>query len=129
MFRGASLWAGIISGGLSQVEDTNHFRKGEMTTTQYAAHTTKNVTMAVGVMAGIEYGAVLGSALLPGVGTIVGSVVGGLVGDRVGRMVGMEAGNLMFNNRVMNNRQPLPLPENNMTMQNHSLLLKNQAEA
>ncbi|MEW9670153.1 hypothetical protein [Ammoniphilus sp. 3BR4] len=109
----ASLWAGAISGGMSQWEDTKAYRSGHLTGNQYAAHTTKNVTGAVGIMAGIEYGAIMGTSLLPGIGTIVGSIVGGLLGDRLGRTVGMQAGNILFNNRAMMNQ---PLFANNQSM-------------
>jgi outer membrane lipoprotein SlyB len=127
MFRGTSLWAGIISGGLSQLEDTRHLRSGQMNRSQYAANTTRNVTMAVGVMAGMGYGAVLGSAVFPGIGTIVGSVIGGLVGDRVGRTVGMEAGNMIFNTRPMNMGNQLP--NYNASSPSPAGLLQNQSEA
>jgi outer membrane lipoprotein SlyB len=127
MHRGTSLWAGVISGGLSQLEDTNALRSGQMTNKEYAAHTTRNVTVAAGVYAGIEYGAILGSAVLPGIGTIVGSVVGGLVGDKVARVVGMQAGNLVFNKPSMNPTNQLQ--GNHMAVQNNSFTVQNQSEA
>jgi outer membrane lipoprotein SlyB len=99
MTGGVSLWAGVISGGMAQVQDTMAFNNGQITGKEYAAHTTKNVTGALGLMAGIEYGAIAGSMLLPGVGTIVGSIIGGIIGDRVGQVVGHQTGNLLFHNR------------------------------
>jgi outer membrane lipoprotein SlyB len=101
MFQGGSLWAGVLSGGMSQVQDTQNLAKGQIDRKQYAVNTTGNVTGAVGIMAGVEYGAVLGSSLMPGIGTAVGAVVGGLLGDRVGRAVGAQAGNLLFNNNLV----------------------------
>ncbi|BAU28731.1 hypothetical protein DFP93_10533 [Aneurinibacillus soli] len=126
MFRGTSLWAGVISGSLSQWEDTRQLQSGGMSGMQYAANTTKNVGVALGVMTGIEYGAILGTAIFPGVGTVVGSVVGGLLGDRVGRTVGMQAGNLVFNNPVMEGMARLP--QGATHMMNQSVLSQDRAE-
>lgn len=126
MFRGTSLWAGVISGGLSQWEDTRHLQSGSMSGMQYAANTTKNVGVALGVMAGIEYGAILGTSIFPGVGTVVGSVVGGLIGDRVGRTVGMQTGNLVFNNSVMEGMARLP--QATTDMRNDSMRLQDRVE-
>jgi outer membrane lipoprotein SlyB len=98
MFRGGSMWAGVISGGLNQVQHTRALQNGEMNKQQYAVHTTSNVTGALGIMAGIEYGAMLGSAVMPGFGTIAGSIIGGMMGDRLGRYVGQRTGHMMFNN-------------------------------
>ncbi|KEO82220.1 hypothetical protein EL26_16345 [Tumebacillus flagellatus] len=97
MFRGGSLWAGIISGGMQQLQHTKALQNGAMDRKTYAVHTTGNVSSALGTMAGIEYGAMLGSAVMPGIGTIAGSIVGGIVGDRVGRYVGHNTGRMMFN--------------------------------
>jgi outer membrane lipoprotein SlyB len=98
--RGASIWAGIISGGIAQYQDTRAYNKGYITKNAYAAHTTKNVVGAVGIMAGIEYGAILGSSIMPGVGTVAGTIIGGLVGDRLGSMVGLQMGSILFNNKM-----------------------------
>jgi outer membrane lipoprotein SlyB len=92
MFRGTSLWTGLIAGGLYQLEDTKAYKNGEINKKDYAARTTTNVSSAVGIMAGVEYGAALGTAVLPGFGTIVGSVLGAVVGDRLGQFVGGQAG-------------------------------------
>lgn len=100
MFRGTTLWMGVISGGVSQLEDTRAFAVKEINAGQYAAHTTRNVTGAVGTMAGLEYGAVLGTILLPGVGTVAGAVLGAIVGDRLGRYVGSQAGQMLFAYRM-----------------------------
>jgi phage tail tape-measure protein len=96
MYRSASFWSGVVSGGLSQIEDTRSYMKGELTTSDYSVHTTRNVTGAVGIMAGMEYGAVLGTAVLPGIGTIVGSLIGFMVGNRVGSYAGYQVGNIVF---------------------------------
>lgn len=106
MFRGGSLWAGLVSGGYSQLQHTMALSKGDLNQNDYAKHTTRNVTGALGVMAGIEYGAVLGSALLPGIGTIAGSMIGGIMGDRMGRYVGTHTSNLLFANININQAGP-----------------------
>src|SRR5665647_318577 len=109
MFQGGSLWGGLISGGLSQIQDTNALKEGHINKKQYAIQTTENVTGAFGIMAGIEYGAVFGSSIMPGVGTVIGCVVGGLLGDRIGRNVGQLAGTSLVNSRVMKNAiEPQP---------------------
>jgi phage tail tape-measure protein len=100
--------AGLLSGGISQLQDTTAVTKGQMGKKEYAIQTTENVTGAVGVMAGIEYGAVLGTSVLPGIGTAVGAVVGGMLGDRVGRLVGHQTGSFICNNPVVQNTmQPM----------------------
>jgi outer membrane lipoprotein SlyB len=112
MFRGGSLWGGIISGGISQLRDTNAMVKGRMDKQEYAVQTTENVTGALGVMAGMEYGALLGTAAMPGVGTIVGSIMGGLLGDKLGRMVGNQTGTALFNNRMVRQAMEPTLKDN-----------------
>lgn len=101
IFRGASLWAGIISGGIAQFQDTRALRNGLMSKNDYAVQTTKNVTGAVGLMAGIEYGAILGTRVMPGIGTIAGTIIGGMIGDRIGSMVGLQAGHALFKDRSL----------------------------
>jgi len=101
MFQGGSLWGGLISGGISQLQDTRSLANGQMNKSEYAVKSTENVTGAVGVMAGIEYGAILGTTIMPGFGTVVGSVVGGLLGDSLGRKVGHQAGRMLVNNRLV----------------------------
>lgn len=96
MYRGASFWSGVVSGGISQVEDMRSYLKGDLTTQDFSVHTTRNVTGAVGIMAGMEYGAVLGSAVLPGVGTIIGSIIGFMVGNRLGTYAGHQVGTIVF---------------------------------
>ncbi|WP_179032383.1 hypothetical protein [Paenibacillus kribbensis] len=103
MLQGGSLWGGLISGGLTQLQDTISLTKGQMDNKDYMVHTSGNLTGALGVMAGIEYGAILGTSLLPGVGTVLGSVVGGLLGNSVGQTVGMQAGSVLLNNRLLSN--------------------------
>ncbi|MCD9023283.1 hypothetical protein K7P76_15775 [Cohnella sp. NL03-T5] len=100
MFQGGSLWGGLVSGGISQLKDTQSLTAGQMDKSQYAIQTSENVTGALGVMAGIEYGAILGTTIMPGVGTVVGSICGGLLGNTVGRKVGNEAGKRLVNNRI-----------------------------
>jgi outer membrane lipoprotein SlyB len=104
VLSGGSLWGGLVSGGLSQLQDTNALKEGQIDKKTYAVQTTENVTGAFGVMAGIEYGAILGTSIMPGVGTVLGSVVGGLLGDRVGRTVGHRAGSSLINSRMMQNK-------------------------
>jgi phage tail tape-measure protein len=96
IFRGGSLWAGVLTGAITQITDTIALMNGKIKKDDYAVQTAENVSSALGVMAGIEYGAMLGSAVLPGIGTAVGSMVGGLVGDRVGRFVGNKTGNMVY---------------------------------
>lgn len=96
MFRGTSFWTGVISGGVSQLQDTRALTSGQMNRGEYAANTTKNVTGAVGTMAGIEYGSILGTSIMPGVGTVAGAIIGAMAGDRLGRYVGWHTGNMLF---------------------------------
>jgi outer membrane lipoprotein SlyB len=96
MFRGTTFWTGVISGGVSQFEDTRALASGRINGGQYAVHTTRNVTSAIGTMAGIEYGSILGTSILPGIGTVAGAVIGAMVGDCFGRYVGWHTGNLLF---------------------------------
>jgi outer membrane lipoprotein SlyB len=103
MLQGGSLWAGLISGGISQFQDTRNLTTGHMDKKEFAVRTSGNVTGAFGVMAGIEYGALLGTSLLPGVGTVIGSIVGGVVGNSLGQSLGTQAGNALVNNRLLNN--------------------------
>jgi len=102
MFQGSSLWAGLLAGGISQLQDTNRLQQGRMSKKEYAVHTAENVTGAVGVMAGVEYGAILGSSVMPGIGTVVGAALGGMLGDRVGRMVGGQAGSMLSQSPLVN---------------------------
>jgi phage-related tail protein len=106
MLKGGSLWAGVISGGMTQIQDTRNFTNGQIGKKEYALKTTGNVTGAFGLMAGVEYGAMLGTTLLPGVGTVVGSILGGLVGDRLGRRIGVQAGNALVSNPMLKNVMP-----------------------
>ncbi|OFW80252.1 MAG: hypothetical protein A2201_02800 [Alicyclobacillus sp. RIFOXYA1_FULL_53_8] len=102
MFEGGSLWAGVVSGGYSQLQDTVALSNGKMQRNEYAVNSAKNVTGALGTMAGVEYGAILGTVIMPGVGTTLGSILGGLAGDRLGRLVGGQAGNVMFSSQTAN---------------------------
>jgi len=114
MFQGSSLWAGLASGVLSQIQHTRDLTQGNMDRTKYAVHTAGNVTGAVGVMAGVEYGALLGTSVLPGVGTAIGAVVGAVVGDKVGRAIGHRTGEAVFQSQagrkateVLSSSQPI----------------------
>jgi outer membrane lipoprotein SlyB len=100
MFKGGSFWGGLVSGGVSQVQDTRSLSNGQMDRSQYAVKTSENVTGAIGVMAGIEYGAMLGTTIMPGAGTVLGSIFGGMLGNTVGRRVGNEAGKVLVHNRI-----------------------------
>lgn len=110
MFEGGSLWAGVITGGFAQLNDTVALKNGKMQMGDYAVSSTKNVTMALGTMAGVECGAILGSVLLPGVGTMIGSMVGGIVGDRLGSFVGQQAGTMVFKTTPEANRDAQIVP-------------------
>lgn len=105
MFKGASLWAGLISGAMAQLKDTHAMTSGNLNKKEYAIQTSKNVTGSVGLMAGIEYGAMLGSSILPGPGTFLGAFIGSMVGNWIGNYAGHHAGHIVFNNQlVINNR-------------------------
>ncbi|CAM3810034.1 glycine zipper domain-containing protein [Alicyclobacillus pomorum] len=96
MFEGGSLWAGVINGGFAQLQDTIALTNGKIKAEDYAANSTKNVSMAIGTMAGVECGALVGTAVMPGFGTMIGSIVGGYVGDRLGTYAGQQVGNIAF---------------------------------
>ncbi|WP_026695710.1 hypothetical protein [Peribacillus kribbensis] len=102
MFRGGTLWAGIISCGLDQFRVSRAAANGNLTKQQYAVNTAKNITGSIGLMAGLEYGAILGSAVMPGVGTLVGSFVGSVIGNRMGSSAGYHAGNYLLNGQSYN---------------------------
>ncbi|PLR78732.1 hypothetical protein CU633_04065 [Bacillus sp. V3-13] len=105
MFKGVSLWAGVISGGMAQLRDTQAMTSGNMNKKEYAINTSKNLTGSFGIMAGIEYGAILGSAIMPGPGTIIGTIIGSIIGNSIGNYAGYQAGNIIFNNQLLiNNR-------------------------
>lgn len=110
MFEGGSLWAGILTGTVAQLQDTFALTNGRIKSNEYAVSTAKNATMALGTMAGVEAGAVLGSAVMPGFGTMVGSILGGMVGDRVGAYVGQQAGSLAFQNATQTQPAPAGVP-------------------
>lgn len=108
MFQGGSLWAGVVSGAMSQILHTRDYNRGVMNGKEYAMLTAQNATGAVGVMAGVEYGALLGTAVMPGIGTAVGAVIGGVLGDKVGRAVGQETGRVIFRSEAVKNMaQPM----------------------
>lgn len=109
MMKAGSIWAGVISGAIGQLEDTKAMTSGQMNKKEYAVNTTKNITGGVGVMAGIEYGAILGSSLLPGVGTFIGALIGSVVGNRIGNYAGSQVGHIVFNHQLL--PQALPYEE------------------
>ena len=111
MFEGGSLWAGVITGGMAQIQDTLALTNGKMKADDYAVNSTKNVTMALGTMAGVECGALLGTAVMPGFGTMIGSMLGGVLGDRIGAYTGVQAGNLVFKKPSQTQHPVLTLPE------------------
>lgn len=106
MFKGGSLWAGLISGAMAQLKDTHAMTSGNMNTKDFAIETSKNITGSIGIMAGIEYGAMLGTSLLPGPGTIIGALLGSMVGNRLGIYAGHHAGHIVFNNKMVFNTLP-----------------------
>ncbi|SPF49534.1 conserved hypothetical protein [Candidatus Desulfosporosinus infrequens] len=97
MFSKSTLWAGAISGGITQIKGSRGYTSGRINANQYVAHTTTNVSETIGLMAGLEYGAILGSSLIPGVGSIIGTILGGILGDRLGNVVGTQVGNALIN--------------------------------
>jgi phage tail tape-measure protein len=101
MFKGASLWAGLMSGAMAQLKDTYAMTSGNMNKKEYAIQTSKNLTGSIGVMAGIEYGAILGSSILPGPGTFIGALIGSMVGNWIGNYAGHYAGHIVFNNQIV----------------------------
>lgn len=107
-----TIWAGVISGGLAQIKATSAYSNGQLNSNEYAVHTTKNVTGALGLMAGLEYGAMLGSMVFPGVGTILGTIGGAILGDRLGSSVGVQVGNALFNGNSQDLKQ---IPQNAQT--------------
>ena len=92
-----TLWAGAISGGITQIKGSREYTSGKISANEYVVHTTTNVSETIGLMAGVEYGAILGSSLIPGVGTIIGTIVGGILGNRLGNVVGTQVGNTFIN--------------------------------
>jgi len=110
-----AVWAGMLTGLITQMNDTMQYMRGKMDKKEFALQTAENVTGAVGIVAGIEYGAILGSAVMPGVGTALGSIVGGLVGDKLGRMVGHHTGNIIYNQPIIKVKANEVSVTNNMT--------------
>jgi outer membrane lipoprotein SlyB len=106
MFKGGSLWAGLISGAMSQLKDTHAMTSGNISKKDFAIETSKNITGSLGIMAGIEYGAMLGSSIFPGPGTIIGALLGSMVGNRLGIYTGHHAGHIVFNNKIVLNSLP-----------------------
>ena len=93
MFSKGTLFAGAISGGINQIRGSREYTGGKISSNEYVAHTTTNVSETIGLMAGLEYGAILGSSLIPGVGSLIGTILGGIIGDRLGNVVGIQVGN------------------------------------
>ena len=103
MFKGGSLWAGLLSGAMAQLKDTHALTSGSMNKKDFAIETSKNITGSLGIMAGVEYGAMLGTSILPGPGTIIGGIIGSMVGNRIGHYAGHHAGHIVFNNKIVFN--------------------------
>ena len=99
MFSKGTIWAGAISGGITQIKGSREYTGGKINEDEYVAHTTTNVSETIGLMAGLEYGAILGSSLIPGVGSIIGTILGGILGDRLGNVLGTEVGNAFINHK------------------------------
>ena len=97
MLNKGTLWAGAISGGLTQIKGSREYTSGKIKANEYVAHTTTNVSETIGLMAGLEYGAILGSSLIPGVGPIIGTILGGIIGDRLGNAIGTQVGQAIIN--------------------------------
>ncbi|WP_338752290.1 hypothetical protein [Bacillus sp. FJAT-52991] len=109
MFHRSSIIGGVLSGALSQIQDTRSLNQGHLSRKDYAVCTTQNITGTFGIMAGMEYGGAVGSSLLPGVGSILGMTVGGIIGDRIGSYVGRQAGHMIFHNPALLGNHPLLL--------------------
>ncbi|MDR3584067.1 MAG: hypothetical protein P4L59_01930 [Desulfosporosinus sp.] len=101
MFNKGTLWAGAISGGLTQIKGSREYTNGKINANEYVAHTTTNVSETIGLMAGLEYGAILGSSLIPGVGSIIGTILGGILGDRLGNAIGTQVGQTIINHESL----------------------------
>jgi outer membrane lipoprotein SlyB len=101
MFSKGTLWAGAISGGITQIKGSREYTSGKINANEYVAHTTTNVSETIGLMAGLEYGAILGASLIPGVGSIIGTILGGILGDRLGNVVGTQVGNVFINHEML----------------------------
>jgi outer membrane lipoprotein SlyB len=119
MFKGAPLWSGILSGGISQIEDVRSYMKGEIDRKDFTVYTMRNITGAVGIMAGMEYGALVGTMVFPGIGTFVGSLIGYMVGNRIGSTIGYKTGDFL-----VNTPRRLYLLENSARLQPPASVLK-----
>ena len=109
MFKAGSIWAGVLSGAISQFEDTRAMTSGQMNKKEYAVNTSKNITGGIGVMAGIEYGSILGTSLLPGAGTIIGAILGSMIGSRIGNYTGQVLFKHSFNPYALQHEEKLKL--------------------
>ena len=98
MFSKGTLFAGAISGGITQIKGSREYTSGKISENEYVVHTTTNVSETIGLMAGFEYGAIIGASLIPGVGSIIGTILGGILGDRLGNVVGTQVGNSFIKN-------------------------------
>lgn len=103
MFKGVSLWGGLTSGAMAQLQDTQAMTSGHINKKEYAIQTSKNITGSLGIMAGIEYGAILGSSIFPGPGTFIGALLGSVLGNRIGNYAGYQVGQIVFNNNMIQN--------------------------
>jgi len=84
--------SGLLTGGLSQAEDTYSYLKRRMSTRKYMASTCANTLGACGFVMGLKYGAMMSSMILTGVGSLIGSIVLGIIGFRLGHNIGYSIG-------------------------------------
>ena len=56
MIKAGSIWAGVISGAIGQLEDTKAMTSGQMNKKEYAVNTTKNITGGVGLWLELNMG-------------------------------------------------------------------------
>ncbi|MBD1380930.1 glycine zipper domain-containing protein [Metabacillus arenae] len=92
----ANTMSGVLTGGLSQIDDTFSLIRGKMNWRQYSKATTKNIAGGCGFAAGLSFGAAIGSSVLPGIGTLFGSLIGGLLGWQIGCQLGHQIGEVII---------------------------------
>ncbi len=102
MLQGGSLWAGIISGGLTQIQDTRNLTNGQMDKKRIRGKNGGQRNRSFRRHGRHRIRRAARHFDFTGAGTIVGSIVGGLVGDRLGRVVGVQAGNALVHNPMLN---------------------------
>lgn len=96
--RTVGRWGGRVGGAVSVgvfAYSANQWRRGTISTQEFAAHTAGAAGGALGAWGGAEAGAAAGAligSVIPGLGTVVGGVVGGIVGGISGGFAGSWAG-------------------------------------